>query len=160
MKYLLFCASLLFILACGNQEQSTPTLVKETPSKKEVPSVRDLVDTNLFETFEYEEGDTTYLMKKYFICFLKQGKNRNQSEAEATKIQENHLAYMGKLAEEQKICIAGPFDDDGAIRGITIYSVPTLEDAQQLANNDPAVKAGRLEVEVHPWWAAVGSTLY
>jgi len=56
--------------------------------------------------------------------------------------------------------MVGPFEDDGDIRGIVVFSVPKLEDAQQLANDDPAVKAGRLVVEIHPWWAAVGSTLF
>jgi len=52
--------------------------------------------------------------------------------------------------------ISGPFGDDGEIRGITIYNVPTLRMADSLANMDPMVKAGRLIIEVHPWWAAKG----
>ena len=67
---------------------------------------------------------------------------------------------MNKLAEEKKICIAGPFGDDGELRGVVIYSVPTLEEAQRLVETDPAVIAGRLIIEVHPWWAAKGSSLY
>ena len=55
--------------------------------------------------------------------------------------------------------ISGPFGDDGDIRGITIYNVPTLKMADSLANIDPAVVAGRLEIEVHPWWAAKGFPL-
>ena len=48
----------------------------------------------------------------------------------------------------------GPFGDDGDIRGATIYRVATAEEAQRLASGDPAVKAGRFIVEVHPWWLA------
>ena len=45
------------------------------------------------------------------------------------------------------------------IRGITIYNTPTLQIADSLANSDPMVKAGRLVIEMHPWWAAKGFPL-
>ena len=112
-----------------------------------------------FEVFQMEDGDTTYLMKKYFMVLLLEGPHRDQGEEEAAKIQEAHLKHMSDLAAVDKINIAGPFDDDSSISGMVIYSVPTLEEATRLANQDPAVKAGRLKVKVHPFWAAVGSTL-
>ncbi len=55
--------------------------------------------------------------------------------------------------------ISGPFGDEGDIRGITIYNVPTLQMADSLANLDPMVSAGILEIELHPWWAAKGFSL-
>ena len=55
--------------------------------------------------------------------------------------------------------ISGPFGDDGEIRGVTIYNVPTLKIADSLANMDPMVQAGRLVIEMHPWWAAKGFPL-
>ena len=117
------------------------------------------VDSLGFETFEMTEGDTSYVMKKYFMAFLKEGPTRDQSPEEAVIIRNGHLGYMNQLADENKLSIAGPFGDDGEIRGIVIYNVPTLEEATELVKNDPAVKAGRLTIEVHPWWAAKGSTL-
>ena len=82
-----------------------------------------------YETFEMTEGDTSYVMKKYFMVFLKPGPNRDQGKEETAKIQEAHLAHMTKLAEEDKICIAGPFDSDGSISGMVIYSVYSKEEA-------------------------------
>ena len=119
-----------------------------------------VIDEEGFETFKMQEGDTTYTMKKYFMAFLKAGENRSQSPEEAAQIQEAHLAHMAALAEEDKICIAGPFGDDGEFRGIVIYNVPTLEQAKALTQADPAVKAGRLIIDVKPWWAAKGSKLF
>ena len=49
--------------------------------------------------------------------------------------------------------------DNGDIRGIVVYNTATQKEADSLANMDPMVKAGRLIVEVHPWWAAKGGKL-
>ncbi len=123
-------------------------------------SAQDLeVDSLGFETFQMPEGDTVYIMKKYFIAFLKEGPIRDQSEEEAKKIQSAHLNHLNHMFEENKICISGPIGDDGDIRGVLIFNVPTMEEASRLVSEDPAVKAGRLVLELHPWWAAKGSQL-
>lgn len=96
-------------------------------------------------------------MQKYFIVFLKSGPNRDQSEEEAAILQEKHLAYLGGLYEEGIINLNGPTGDDSSIRGFSVYNVATLDEARRLATQDPMVKAGRLEVEIHPWWLAKGS---
>ncbi len=67
---------------------------------------------------------------------------------------------MANLAEQNKICIAGPFADDTQLRGIVIYNAKTLEEAQSYADGDPAVQKGVLIVEIHPWWAAKESKLF
>ncbi|HBX67282.1 MAG: hypothetical protein CL670_01120 [Balneola sp.] len=109
------------------------------------------------QTFEYEWAGEKIMMQKYFIVFLKSGPERSQTEAEAMKLQEQHLAYLGGLYEKGIINLNGPTDGTGDIRGFSVYNVANIEKARELANNDPMVKAGRLEVEVHPWWLAKGS---
>lgn len=114
-----------------------------------------------FEIFDYVEevsGDTI-IMQKYFIAFLKKGPNRDQPKAEADSLQALHMQHLGKMYELGYADISGPFDDDSDISGITIYNVPTLKMADSLANADPMVAAGRLVIEVHPWWAAKGFPL-
>jgi len=118
-----------------------------------------VIDSLGYETFEMAEGDTTYTMKKYFIAFLKTGPNRAHTEEESAAIQAGHMAHINQMAAGKKINIAGPFGDDGDIRGILIFNVPTLEEVEKLVAQDPAVIAGRLILEVHPWWAAKGSKL-
>jgi uncharacterized protein YciI len=114
-----------------------------------------------YELFDYVDEKTgdTILMQQYFIAFLKSGPTRSQTPEEADSLQRLHLAHLGSMYEKGFADISGPFGDDGEIRGITIYNVPTLEMADSLANLDPMVQAGRLVIEVHPWWAAKGFPL-
>ena len=119
----------------------------------------DTVKVQQPETFEMQEGDTTYVMQKYFVVFLKSGPKRSQNKEEAQEIQKKHMAYLEKMAQMGKTSITGPFEGDCDIRGIVVYHTATAEEARGLAEADPAVKAGRLVVEVHPWWAAKGSAL-
>lgn len=119
------------------------------------------IESQGFQTFDYidEKTKDTILMQQYFIAFLKSGPNRSQSKAEADSLQALHLAHLGRMYEEGYADISGPFGDNGDIRGITIYNVPTQEMADSLANMDPMVNAGRLVIEIHPWWAAKGFKL-
>ena len=114
-----------------------------------------------FEIFEYVDEKTkdTVLMQQYFIAFLKRGPNRTQDKKATDSLQVLHLAHLGTMYEKGYADISGPFGDDGDIRGITIYNVPSQEMADSLANMDPMVKAGRLQIEIHPWWAAKGFSL-
>lgn len=118
------------------------------------------INSEGFKVFSYQEGETTYTMKQYVICFLIEGPNRDHPTAEADVIQAAHLAHLEDLAKRNKICMVGPMGDDDNIKGVIIFNTPTIEEAKALAKADPAVKAGRLLVEVHPWWGAVGSKLY
>jgi uncharacterized protein YciI len=120
-----------------------------------------LISTSLLSAKAQEKKSTkdSFEMKTYYLVFLKKGTNRSQDSATAAKIQEAHLAHLAKMNDEKKMCIAGPLLDDSEIRGICIYSVESIEEARRLAEQDPAVKAGRLIVEVHPWYAAKGSVL-
>ena len=114
--------------------------------------------SSLFDYVDEKTKDTV-IMQQYFIAFLKRGAIRSQNEEEAALLQKEHLAHLGKMYELGYADISGPFGDDGEIRGITIYNVPTLKMADSLANADPMVKAGRLVIEMHPWWAAKGFSL-
>ncbi len=98
-------------------------------------------------------------MKTYYTVFLKSGPHRDQDSVTAEKFQEAHLANIGRLAKEGKLAMAGPFLDDTDLRGIFILNVSSTEDAKALCDTDPAVKAGRLVCEIHPWLSARGSKL-
>jgi uncharacterized protein len=97
-------------------------------------------------------------MKTYYMVILKTGPDRAQDSTERAQIQAAHLANMGKMYDEKKLVLAGPFLDDSPLAGIFVFDVATVEEAEELAKSDPAVVAGRLIYEVHPWYGP--STLH
>lgn len=140
---------------------SVDTLGLEKNHKKSIKELKAELTAKGFETVEYVDETTkdTILMQQYFMVFLKAGPIRSQNEEEAELLQNEHMAHLNKMYELGYADISGPFGDNGNIRGITIYNVPTLKMADSLAKSDPMVKKGRLVVEVHPWWAAKGYSL-
>ena len=144
--------------------KQNPPLVEieeKEPKKVSVSDLKTKLTDKGFQIFDFvdEETKDTILMQQYFIAFLKSGPNRDQSKSELDSLQMQHLAHLKRMYDEGYADISGPFGDDGDIRGITIYNVPTFKMADSLANLDPMVKAQRLEIEVHPWWAAKGYPL-
>ncbi|TVP16298.1 hypothetical protein AYI87_02440 [Shewanella sp. KCT] len=99
-------------------------------------------------------GADEYGMKRYVMAMLKSGPNRSQSEVEAERLQRAHLDNIGRLAEEGKLVLAGPFLEEGNLRGIYIFNVTSVEEAKALTESDPAIKAGRLVMELHPWYGS------
>lgn len=95
-----------------------------------------------------------YGMKQYFLAFLKAGPNRDQDPETAKKLMAAHLDNIGKMAESGKLIFAGPFMDNFDIKGIYIFNVPTIEEATALTETDPAIQAGRLSLEIHPFYGS------
>ena len=179
-KIVLICITLLAFLGCKEDAKTSVKEVKENIAetaekpidsvvkvvtkesiKKSAKQLKEELAAKGFKAFDYVDEKTkdTVLMQQYFIAFLKRGPIRGQNEEETADLQKAHLAHLGKMYELGYADISGPFGDDGDIRGITIYNVPTQKMADSLANSDPMVKAGRLEIEIHPWWAAKGFPL-
>ena len=100
-----------------------------------------------------------YQMKQYFMVFLKAGSNRTQDSATAVKIQEGHLDNITRLFNEKKMVMAGPFLDNGVYKGIFLFDVSTEEEVKKLLQTDPAVKSGRLDYEIHPWYGPGNITI-
>lgn len=92
-----------------------------------------------------------------YLAFLTRGpKWTPERTPESAEIQKAHMANINRLAETGKLVIAGPFGDNGQLRGIFVFKVASLEEAKELAATDPAVKAGRLALDVHTWLVPEG----
>ena len=156
---ILICISLLF--ACKDRQHSIVQESSDIKTGKSINQIKEKLEQKGFKIFDYVDTKTndTIIMQQYFIAFLKKGPNRSQSKSKADSLQALHLEHLQKMYDLGYADISGPFGDDGTIRGITIYNVPNIEMADSLANADPMVKAGRLKIETHPWWAAKGFSL-
>lgn len=95
-------------------------------------------------------------MKMYVLCILKTGpKDAEIQGEERKKIFAGHFENIGKLADEGKLAVAGPFGkNDKSWRGLYIFNVPTIEEAEKLVTLDPAVKAGVFVPELTLWYGS------
>jgi uncharacterized protein YciI len=91
-------------------------------------------------------------IRKYWFVMLSRGESRSQDSTTAAKLQAGHMANIVKMYEDGKLKVAGPFGDDGNWRGIFIFDCETKEEVVKLLSSDPAISAGRLAYEIHPWY--------
>lgn len=107
----------------------------------------------------FKKRNSPLQMKTLYFGFLKKGPNRKEGDGETPEIQElqkAHIANINRLAEMKKLVMAGPFGDDGELRGIFVFRVGSIDEAQGLCDTDPMVKIGRLVIELHPWQVPEG----
>lgn len=96
-------------------------------------------------------------LKPYYLVLLKKGPHRDQDSASSAKIQQEHLENINRLAAAGKLNVAGPFLDDGELRGIFIFDSQSEEEVKALCDSDAAIKSGRLIYEIHPWMTQKGT---
>lgn len=84
---------------------------------------------------------------------------RHYDEGTLERIQTEHIAYHAALRERGLVVTNGPVVDqvDESLRGLTFYRTGSLDEARRLAEEDPAVRAGRLEVDVMRWYCPAGT---
>jgi uncharacterized protein YciI len=107
----------------------------------------------------FKNADSPLKLSTVYLAFLKRGPNRKEGDGENPEIKElqkAHIANIERLAGMKKIIAAGPFGDDGALRGIFVFRVASMQEAQELSATDPMIKIGRLAVELHPWQVPEG----
>lgn len=152
LVYLLIFPCLLY--SCKEKDTSSEKTFQDTTG---VPQVSFLLNNKAMKydsAYATATGADQYGMKQYVMAFLKAGPNRNQDSATAAAIQKKHLENITRMAEEGKLVVAGPFMDEWEVRGIYIFNVASLEEARKLTETDPAIKAGRLIMELHPWYGS------
>ena len=141
----LLCFLLIFT-ACEQENRTTQSNDKQTETTKPKSNYDPVLAKKL--------GADEYGMRKYVMAFLRKGPNREKDKEKAAKLQAAHMENIQRLADEGMLSLAGPFLDDGDLRGIYIFNVTTLEEAKALTETDPAIQSGQLVMELHPWYGS------
>jgi uncharacterized protein YciI len=83
------------------------------------------------------------------------------SDDEAAELQDRHLAFRAGLRDQGYLVGGGPLldQDDERLRGISVMAVDP-ETARRLSEEDPAVRAGRLAVQVMTWMVPAGNVRF
>lgn len=107
-------------------------------------------------------GADDYGMRKYVFCVLKTGPKDAEikDKAERAKIFGGHMANIKRLAGEGKLALAGPFGtNEKGYRGIFIFAVETVEEAQKLVDTDPVIRSGMMIADLTPWYGSAATML-
>lgn len=135
------------ILAAGCAEVTTADKDVETPTSVSTYNA----------VLAQELGADDYGMRSYVMVILKTGPNDKTltDETKRAEIFKGHFSNMKTLAEDKHLVLAGPFGDpEGIRRGLYIFNVKTVEEAQSLVMKDPAVKAGIFTPEFTPYYGS------
>ncbi|HYW69563.1 MAG TPA: YciI family protein, partial [Pyrinomonadaceae bacterium] len=141
----------IFILRAASSEEAK-TWIDADPAVKAglmLPEMHPWYSEDIFQ-----KAKMPLELKMVYFGFLKKGPNRKDGDdqtPEVVELQKAHLANIMRLAETKKLVMAGPFGDDGDLRGIFVFRVDSLKEAQDLAATDPMIKIDRLKIDLHPW---------
>ena len=84
-----------------------------------------------------ELGADEYGMRSYVLVILQTGPNDAviTDPDERAALFAGHFSNMGRLAEEGKLVLAGPFVDGEPKRGLYVFNVSDIEEASRAGRN-------------------------
>ncbi|CAN5152588.1 hypothetical protein BH09BAC3_BH09BAC3_16650 [soil metagenome] len=93
--------------------------------------------------------------QKYMFVFLKKKQNPEPiTKEQSDKIMDGHMANINRLAKENKLKAAGPFEGGG---GLFIFLSDSKQQVEEWLSTDPGVQAKRWDVEILPYTPRTGS---
>lgn len=88
-------------------------------------------------------------MPQYFYSIKpKNDWTKGEMSPEEMKLMGEHFTYLKEHFDKGKVMMVGPCLDKSM--GVGIIETDTAEEAQEIGNNDPAVKAGIVTLELKP----------
>jgi len=105
----------------------------------------------LFVTSFMFSQDMSNMREYYFVELLRIPNRPVFDSATVMNIQTAHLNNIDSLYKAGKLVLAGPFGDNKG-GGIFILKANSFEDAVKMCESDPAIKNGRLNYKIRPWW--------
>jgi uncharacterized protein YciI len=92
----------------------------------------------------------------FTVCLLVMRPDAPELDEQAgNELQDAHLAHLAALHEAGQLLAAGPLGDE-RFRGLNLFRADA-DRARELAEQDPAVKAGRFSIKTMPWHVPAGA---
>jgi uncharacterized protein YciI len=79
---------------------------------------------------------------------------RERADDVPKEVMAAHGRYVEKLKADGKLSAAGRVNGEDGLAGLVVFRAISLEEAERLLGEDPAVKAGVFRVEYHHWWSS------
>jgi uncharacterized protein YciI len=96
------------------------------------------------------------------LVVLRRGPKADEfTDEELELLQEQHIAYQQAMRDRGAQAVAGPFlnQEDERLRGMSLWVV-SLEEARELVEADPSVRAGRMAFDVMTWCVPKGTLAF
>ena len=91
-----------------------------------------IMDLNYMSEIKHFFGMIKPLREDFMINYTK----------EDEQIMSEHFSYLKGLIASKKLVLAGPILNEKKPTGILIFECETIEEAQELMNEDPSIKKG------------------
>lgn len=153
--FLLFLSSLLSSCVITKGKDGEPGKPGKSASSAASP-------TPFNQELATKLGADKYGMKPYVIIMLTTGSAKIEDQTKMGELMKGHLANIGKLADEGKIVVAGPFleKNEENYRGMFIFNTNSKEEAEQWVKTDPAVQAGVFSYKIFSWYGSAALPMY
>lgn len=136
---------LFLLLSAG-----TVVAAEAVPEAVQAPAVS-VYDAELAQRHGADERG----MRRYVLVVLKTGPKRMPDGEARQAMFAGHFANMERLSKAGKLAVAGPFmPNESGWRGLFIFAVETVEQAQALTETDPVIVEGEMIAEYHPWYGS------
>lgn len=106
-------------------------------------------------------GGDEYGMKPYVLVLLKTGSNKTTDKVKIDSLFKGHMANINRLVGAGLLTVAGPLQkNEKSYRGIFIFNVKTIEEANKLLITDPAVQEKLFDAELYVWYGSAALPMY
>ena len=106
-------------------------------------------------------GADEYGMKMYTFVILKTGPTVITDSVRLDELFKGHMENINRLSAEGKLIVAGPFaKNDQKFRGLFFFNTTSIEEVQQMLQNDPTIREKIFEVEILQWYGSAALPLY
>lgn len=150
----------IFVTVSGSGDRGfsyTMNRVLQDVAQRDTTIANPNYDVRLAQELEADD----YGMKSYIMVVLKTGPNSSTDTQFINQSFRGHLDNIRRLAEEGKLIVAGPLGkNDRNYRGIYIFDVSSVEEAEALLQTDPAIKEGLLATEIFNWYGSAALPMY